>query len=65
MDRPHLKTIEPKIAAHGGRLIRSAGDGLLVEFASAVGAVSGTAELICLRRMRTSDDTSSPRDALH
>ena len=32
-------SIEPKIAEHGGRLIRSAGDGLLVEFDSAVEAV--------------------------
>ena len=32
-------SIEPKIAEHGGRLIRSAGDGLLVEFDSAVDAV--------------------------
>ena len=58
-------SIEPKIAEHGGRMIRSARDGLLVEFASAVGAVFGTAEPICLRRMRTSDDTSNPRDALN
>jgi TolB-like protein/class 3 adenylate cyclase/Tfp pilus assembly protein PilF len=32
-------SIEPKISEHGGRLIRSAGDGLLVEFDSAVEAV--------------------------
>jgi TolB-like protein/class 3 adenylate cyclase/Tfp pilus assembly protein PilF len=32
-------SIEPKISAHGGSLIRSAGDGLLVEFDSAVEAV--------------------------
>ena len=32
-------SIEPKISEHGGRLIRSAGDGLLVEFDSAVDAV--------------------------
>jgi TolB-like protein/class 3 adenylate cyclase/Tfp pilus assembly protein PilF len=32
-------SIEPKIAEHGGRLIRTAGDGLLVEFDSGVGAV--------------------------
>jgi TolB-like protein/class 3 adenylate cyclase/Tfp pilus assembly protein PilF len=32
-------SIEPKIAEHGGRLIRTAGDGLLVEFGTAVDAV--------------------------
>ena len=32
-------SIEPKISEHGGRLIRSAGDGILVEFDSAVDAV--------------------------
>jgi adenylate cyclase len=32
-------SIEPKISEHRGRLIRSAGDGLLVEFDSAVDAV--------------------------
>jgi adenylate cyclase len=31
--------IEPKISEHGGRLIRSSGDGLLVEFDSALEAV--------------------------
>jgi adenylate cyclase len=45
-ERTHLRlsdyiknSVEPKISEHGGRLIRSAGDGLLVEFDSAVDAV--------------------------
>jgi class 3 adenylate cyclase/TolB-like protein/cytochrome c-type biogenesis protein CcmH/NrfG len=37
--------IEPKVAENGGRLIRSAGDGFLVEFASAVDAVRSGLEI--------------------
>src|SRR5439155_26138188 len=36
----HLKEIfEPKIAEHGGRLVKTMGDGLLVEFPSIVNAL--------------------------
>jgi class 3 adenylate cyclase len=31
--------IDPEIAAHGGRIVKTTGDGLLVEFASVVDAV--------------------------
>jgi TolB-like protein/Flp pilus assembly protein TadD len=37
--------VDPKIAQHGGRLVKTTGDGLLVEFASVVDAVSCTIEL--------------------
>jgi adenylate cyclase len=33
------KIVDPAIAAHGGRLVKTTGDGLLIEFASAVDAV--------------------------
>jgi class 3 adenylate cyclase len=31
--------IEPEVAAHGGRVVKLMGDGVLVEFASVVDAV--------------------------
>jgi adenylate cyclase len=37
--------VEPTIAAHGGRLINTAGDGLIAEFPSAVDAVRGAIDL--------------------
>ncbi len=37
--------IDPRIAAHGGRIVKSTGDGLLVEFASAVDAVRCAVEV--------------------
>ena len=37
--------VDPKIDEHGGRLVKTTGDGLLVEFASVVDAVQFTVEL--------------------
>ena len=37
--------LEPVIKAHGGRIVKLMGDGVLVEFASAVNAVQGAIEL--------------------
>jgi adenylate cyclase len=39
------KLVDPKIAEHKGRLVKTMGDGLLVEFASAVDAVRCAAEI--------------------
>jgi class 3 adenylate cyclase/pimeloyl-ACP methyl ester carboxylesterase len=37
--------VEPKIAAHGGRIVKTTGDGLLLEFASVVDAVRCVIEI--------------------
>jgi adenylate cyclase len=37
--------IDPKIAEHHGRIVKTTGDGLLVEFASVVDAASCAVEL--------------------
>jgi TolB-like protein/class 3 adenylate cyclase len=39
------EVVDPKIAEHGGRLVKTTGDGLLVEFASVVDAVNCTIEV--------------------
>ena len=39
------ETIDPKIAEHRGRIVKTTGDGLLVEFASVVDALRCAAEL--------------------
>src|SRR6202161_1596133 len=37
--------VDPTIAAHRGRIVKTTGDGMLVEFASAVDAVRGAIEV--------------------
>ena len=42
--RLHAEVIDPGIAAGGGRIVKTAGDGILVEFASVVDAVRNALE---------------------
>ena len=37
--REHRAVADPLIAEHGGRIVKTTGDGLLIEFGSVVGAV--------------------------
>src|SRR6201987_224698 len=60
-----LKTIrktlvDPTIAAHRGRIVKTTGDGMLVEFASAVDAARGAAEV---QRSMAKQNTNMPQDA--
>src|SRR5277367_3171110 len=52
--------IDPTIAAHSGRIVKLMGDGALVEFASAVDAVTCAIEI--QRKLR--DATSSEADPI-
>ncbi|MFQ5973731.1 MAG: adenylate/guanylate cyclase domain-containing protein, partial [Alphaproteobacteria bacterium] len=51
----HSELIEPRIAEDGGRIVKTSGDGVLVEFASAVDAVRNA--LSVQREMRQRNET--------
>ena len=51
--------IDPKIEEHRGRIVKTTGDGLLVEFASAVDAVRCAAEI---QRSMAERDAALPKD---
>jgi len=51
--------VDPKIAEHKGRLVKTTGDGLLVEFASVVDAVRCAAEL---QRVTIDREAGMPQD---
>ena len=54
--------IEPKIAAHAGRIVKLMGDGMLAEFGSAVDAVACAIEI--QRQVRVHDAGSSEADPI-
>jgi TolB-like protein/class 3 adenylate cyclase len=56
------EVIDPTIAAHSGRVVKLMGDGALVEFASAVDAVTCAIEI--QRRLREHDDGGSEVDRI-
>jgi class 3 adenylate cyclase len=53
--------ITPAIAGHGGRIVKSTGDGFLAEFNSAVGAVRAAVQFQNHVRELTADDTDDTR----
>ena len=51
--------VDPTIASHRGRIVKTTGDGMLVEFASAVDAVRGAVEI---QRGMAEQNASVPQD---
>ena len=49
--------VDPAIAAHNGRIVKTTGDGMLVEFASAVDAVTCAMAVQEKMAERTADET--------
>jgi class 3 adenylate cyclase len=57
--REHRAAADPLIAQHGGRIVKTTGDGVLIEFGSVVGAVQCA---IALQRLTTERNSGSPGD---
>jgi adenylate cyclase len=51
--------VDPTIASHRGRIVKTTGDGMLIEFASAVDAVRGAVEV---QRVMAEQNASVPQD---
>src|SRR5215472_5997422 len=50
--REHRSVADPLVAEHGGRIVKTTGDGVLIEFGSVVGAVECALALQCLATER-------------
>ncbi len=59
--REHFAAIEPLVAGHDGRIVKTVGDGLLVEFPSAVAAVECALALQRLMSRRNGRAAASQR----
>ncbi len=59
--RAHRNAVDPVILNHAGRIVKSTGDGVLVEFSSAVAAVSAALQVQNLMRDRNQDLPESRR----
>jgi adenylate cyclase len=57
--REHRAAADPLIAQHGGRIVKTTGDGVLIEFGSVVSAVQCA---IALQRLTTERNAGSPGD---
>jgi adenylate cyclase len=59
--REHRAAADPLVAEHGGRIVKTTGDGVLIEFASVVGAVECALALQKLAAERNADLPSERR----
>src|SRR6516225_9480288 len=57
--REHRSAADPLIADHGGRIVKTTGDGLLIEFGSVVGAVECA---LGLQRLAAERNAGTPVD---
>jgi adenylate cyclase len=57
--REHRAAADPLIAQHGGRVFKTTGDGVLIEFASVVGAVECA---MALQQLAAERNAEVPRD---
>jgi adenylate cyclase len=58
--REHRAAADPLIAEHGGRIVKTTGDGLLIEFGSVVGAVQCA---IALQKLAAERNTELPDES--
>src|SRR5215468_12127784 len=59
--REHRSVAEPLVASHGGRIVKTTGDGMLIEFGSVVGAVECALALQHLAAERNAPLTAERR----
>jgi adenylate cyclase len=57
--REHREAADPLIAQHGGRIVKTTGDGVLIEFGSVVGAVECA---LGLQRLATERNAGTPAE---
>ena len=60
--REHRAAADPIIAEHGGRIVKTTGDGLLIEFGSLVGAVECA---LALQRLAAERNAEVSADRFH
>jgi adenylate cyclase len=57
--REHRSAADPMIAQHGGRVVKTTGDGVLIEFGSVVGAIECA---LGLQRLAAEQNTGTPAE---